>query len=118
MNMLVVKFWNQWTMNFTYTLKDSKYKLDSVSLEYYVNSTWFPNATEDASGYHNATNNAIDKFPAQKGNSYKCVSATNIVLNDLVNVDISNYQAQPFYNKPDAGFDIGNGQFLFYSCCN
>ena len=108
MNSLTIRFWNQWTVVFTYIL-DSKdrYSLDSVLLNYNIDPVWFPNATAPAQGMKLVNKTALNAFPANKGNSFKCNAKTSLDI-DPVTLDFTNYQAQPFFSKSDPKYDTGN----------
>jgi len=104
MNTLTIRFWNQWTVVFTYVLSGNKYSLDSLLLNYNVDPQWFPNATAQAQGMKLVNKTELGAFPATKGNSFKCTSKTSIDV-EAVDFEFTNYQAQPFFNKDSQNFD-------------
>ena len=106
MNVLTIRFWNEWTIVFTYVLSGSKYSLDSLLLNYNVDPKWFPNATAPAQGMKLVNKTGLGAFPASKGNSFKCTAKTSIDI-EAVDFEFTNYQAQPFFNKDSQNFDTG-----------
>jgi len=104
-NTLEISFNNGWTLVLNYTLSSSTtnptYELNLVNLTYSVDNTRFPNASE--TGLRNAVKTNLTEFLAYKGNAYKCVSLTDVMLNDFATVMFSNYLAQPFLSNQELG---------------
>lgn len=93
---------NQWSFEFNYTLSsDSVFELSSLVLKYVLDPQTFPNTMVEGPKDASLFNQSL--FVANKANSYKCFSNTEIKLNDNVKVEITNYQAQPF-TEDDKGF--------------
>jgi len=92
-------FWNNWTLDLNFTLSDERYELSTILLNYYINSTWFPMAAPESTGFHTANATNLHDFSAIKGSSYRCSAKTMIDLDSFVSFEITHYQGEPFYTK-------------------
>jgi len=103
---LTVDFKAGWSLEFNYTLESNSYfELNSLNFKYVVDAATFPNVTESELGPKSVMLQNQSFFSANKGNSYKCYSETNITLSDNVVMEISKYQAQSFLDSKNSGFD-------------
>jgi lysosomal-associated membrane protein 1/2 len=101
---LSIDFKKEWNMELVYTLESSSYyELNALTLKYVVDSETFPNAVNLGPITAKLMNQTL--FSANKGNSYKCFSESDLTMNDQVKVEITNYQAQPFLDEKTKGFD-------------
>ena len=93
-----------------YTLVTGVYQLDTLRLFYAVDaSSIFPNVSQSEIGVKSVVKSGLDLFSANKENSYKCISLTNVELNDKATLELKNYQAEPFIKDPKTtDFDTGN----------
>ncbi len=78
-------------------------------LDYTVDQASFPNATQF--GAFNASATGLNLFSANKENSYKCTSLSSVNFNSNVELDIKNYQGEPFITDSTAK-DFGTGIFM------
>ena len=104
-NTLSVEFRKDWQLFFNYTLKQGRFALDTIKLQYTLDPVTFPEAV-NASSKVTAIVTGRQEFAANKGNSYKCYSKTSICLNE-VQLIFRDYQAQPFEDGKTSGFDTG-----------
>jgi hypothetical protein len=111
---LTIKFLENWSLTFNYTLDKDEYELSKLSLNYVVDDKNFPNVKDSEKGPRTAMLSNLTEFSALKGNSFKCTAKTEIKLNDKVVVDISNYRAQPFMNKDKSSDDFDTGFFFYF----
>ena len=86
--------------------------MDSIVLDYTVDNASFPNATQF--GKFNASASGLNLFSASKENSYKCTSLSSVNLNTNVELDIKNYQGEPFITDNNAK-DFGTGIYCLVS---
>jgi len=101
---LSIDFKKGWNMEMVYTLvSNSYYELSALTLKYVVDTETFPNAANPGAKTAKLMNQTL--FSANKGNSYKCFSESDVTMNDEVKVAITNYQAQPFLDEKTKGFD-------------
>ncbi len=109
---LKVDFRKGWSFELNYTLiNKAYYELNSINFHYVADSTTFPNVAEPGKAFNVLLAN-MSEFSANKGNSYKCFSKSLIDLNADVQVEFSNYQAQPFLSSKSSGFATGNNSKL------
>ena len=105
-NTLTIDFRKEWSLELNYTLnKNAYYELNSITFKYIVDDATFPNTTFLGPKIISLGN--MTQFSANKDNSYKCFSKTDIDLNDQVKLEFSNYQAQPFLPKKATTFNTG-----------
>lgn len=110
-DILSVMLHNDWTLMIKYTLKNSAFELDTILLNYTVDSQMFPNVSADFIGKHTVMQSGLHEFSANKGNSYKCTSKTTMTIQELVTLEFKNYQAQPFINPDSKSKDFDTGRF-------
>jgi hypothetical protein len=104
-NTLVVSIKKGWTLTLVYVAKNSAYVLGNISLAYTVDKETFPNAVNEGKNL-TAEVAGLNEFSANKGNSYKCYSQTNLIVNE-VDLIFKNYQAEPFLDGKSKDFDTG-----------
>lgn len=100
-----MNFGSDWKLEMNYTLiNNAYYELNSIHFVYYTDAKIFPNTTEPGKEITVTLGN-LTLFSANKDNSYKCFSKSVIDLNADVQIELSNYQAQPFLSSKSSGFD-------------
>lgn len=102
---LSIDFNTNWNLELNYTLnKDAYYELNSIIFKYVLDAETFPNTT--VLGPKKVHIGNMTEFSANLDNSYKCFSKTLVDLNDDVQMEFTNYQAQPFLTeKAKSSFD-------------
>lgn len=100
-----INFGSDWKLEMNYTLiNNAYYELNSIHFIYYTDAIIFPNTTEPGKEITVSLGN-LTLFSANKDNSYKCFSKSVIDLSADVQIELSNYQAQPFLSSKSSGFD-------------
>ena len=98
-NSFNLKFWNNWTLEFNYTISSDRYQLSKVQLSYLVKNEWFPGVNPAYEGDKQAIKTGLADFSATKGSSYRCNSKTIVDLDSTVSFEVTHYQGEPFYVK-------------------
>jgi hypothetical protein len=101
---LEITFRKEWILRLAYELKKSAYVLGEISLQYTTDEDTFPHVSQPGQK-RTAAISGLNEFSANKGNSYKCYSQTDITVNG-VDLIFKNYQAEPFMEKTEE-FDTG-----------
>lgn len=109
-NTLSIRFHDDWTLLLKYVLKNSAFDLETIQMNYTVDSKQFPNVSGDYVGKKSVLATNLNEFSANKGNSYKCSALTTLSLEDTVKLEIKNYQAQPFINQDSKSNDFDTGK--------
>jgi hypothetical protein len=105
-NTLQVTFRTNWSLLLNYTLKDkTQFVLNNLRLDYDTfDQSLFPNV--DKPSKLTVAQSDMNLFSANKGNSYKCWSKTEVEI-EQVNFVFTNYQAEPFLDGKTTDFDTG-----------
>jgi len=102
---LTVDYKDGWSLELNYTLEQKAYfELSTLVFKYVVDAENFPNVVKSELGPKSVTLANQSLFSANKGNSYKCFSESDIKMNEDVNLRVTHYQAQPF-SEGKTGFD-------------
>jgi len=103
---LKLSFKGSWSLELDYLLVNKAYyELNAIVFKYEVTAADFPNAAPSELGVKTVAASNLTEFSANKDNSYKCFAKSVLSLNDNINVEITNYQAQPFLSEKQNGFD-------------
>ncbi len=109
---LKIDFRKGWSFELNYTLiNKAYYELNSINFHYVTDSATFPNISEPGKPFTVSLGN-MTQFSANKDNSYKCFAKSVIDLNADIQVEFTNYQAQPFLSAKSTGFDTGNNKTM------
>jgi hypothetical protein len=102
---LTINFRKDWILRLSYELKKSAYVLGDISLAYSLDAATFPHTIHPDQS-RTAQLSGLNEFSANKGNSYKCYSQTEITVNEVMLI-FKNYQAEPFMEEKNDEFDTG-----------